>query len=112
MCYTGGGVSITQNQKDSIEIPSKSPLIVNRLLLELGSARQFTFYWFKVGNSFTHNYWMQQLLIAVKTLTGKPHSSALIRVSCDVLGGDAEKAIQLSKEFTGLIYPYFESYLP
>src|SRR3990172_441003 len=82
VCYIGGGISVIN--KESVTIPGPQPdsdIAANKLLLEKGTSSYIAYYWFKVGDSFTPNYWKQQTLIAVKTLLGKPSSSALIRVS-------------------------------
>jgi EpsI family protein len=112
ICYTGGGVVISDSVHDSIPIDSENTVIdVNRLSLEAGQDKQFSFYWFKVGDSFTPNYWKQQLLIAFKTLTGQSVGSALVRVSTSI-AGDETAATARVKEFTNLMLPSLKQYLP
>ncbi len=113
VCYTGGGVTILENVKDKIPVSAgKNIISANRLLLELRGTKQFSYYWFKVGDSFTANYWNQQALIAVKTLFGQPHSSALIRISSDISKNDEKGAIDRIKYFTNLILNDLNRYLP
>ena len=113
VCYMGSGVTIVDNSHDAIQIDSENLKIhANRLLLELKGAKQFTFYWFKVGDTFTSNYWKQQMLIAVKTILGQPHSSALIRISTDVQGNNESQAISQVKNFTRLMINDVLKYLP
>ena len=85
---------------------------VNRLSLAKGNAKEIAFYWFKVGDTFTPNYWKQQALIALKTLFGKPASSALIRLSADVFKNDEASAAKRIKEFANLAIPEMFKYLP
>ena len=113
ICYTGGGVTILDQSLDSVTVPSLNLLLeINKLLLEKGATKQIAFYWFKVGNAFTTSYWKQQLLIAIKTLLGRPASSALIRVSVTVADSNEAKAVQEAREFTDLIIPDILRYLP
>ncbi len=112
ICYLGGGVTILDSKHDSFVWDEKAAAIkVNRLLLEMGDAKQFSFYWFKVGDSFTSNYWKQQGLIALKTLLGKPASSALVRISATVKTTE-EGTIADIKEFSKTITPLILTYLP
>ena len=122
VCYTGGGVSVLGHTKfvvpqaDQMGVNKESsknfPLITNRLLLEQGFAKEISFYWFKVGDRFTPNYWQQQFLIALKSLLGQPSSSAMIRVSAHVLKSDTAKAEQEAVDFMQLISPMLFAYLP
>jgi len=85
---------------------------VRRLKIEKGRIMQIFAYWFKVGDSFTSNYWKQQGLIAFKSLLGQPASSALIRISSTVKDNNDADATQLIKKFGKLIVPHLKLYLP
>ena|SRR3989338_3550425 len=108
ICYTGGGITILDNSRYALA-PSFQ---VNRLFMEQKGVKQIAFYWFKVGNSFTANYWNQQALIAKKTLLGQPASSAMIRLSASVKDGDIAKTEKDMAEFFNVIRPELNKYLP
>jgi EpsI family protein len=113
ICYLGGGVSITENIHDPIPVEYKSLTIsTNRLKLLRKNLKHVAFYWFKVGNRFTSNYWEQQVLIALNSVTGSSQGSALIRISADVVDDDQDKAIRNVKSFVNLITPSLFKYLP
>lgn len=113
ICYTGSGVSVLNRSLDRIPIASQNILLeANRLVLAKGATKQIAYYWFKVGNSFTASYWKQQMLIALKTIFGKPASSALIRVSVTVINDEEEKAVEETRDFIRLSMPYIVQYLP
>lgn len=112
ICYTGSGFAIVNSQKDTLKGRDGQVLTVNRLLLELGAAEQIAYYWFKVGQSFTDGYWLQQGKIAFNTLLGRPASSALLRVSADVIGGDYSTAEKTVQEFSADMIPHLLTYLP
>jgi len=113
ICYTGGGASILKNSHDTIEGTTLDDTIqANKLFLEQGNLQQVVFYWFKVGDVFTSNYWKQQLMIAINPLLGQSSSSALIRLSTVVQNGDLQQAEENIKEFGNLIIPELNKYLP
>ncbi len=113
VCYVGGGVSILERSQDIIPVVSRNLVVdVNRLLLTKANEEQVAFYWFKVGGAFTASYWKQQVLIVLKTLFGKPASSALIRISMDTTANNQINAAKELKEFANLIIPDIFTYLP
>jgi EpsI family protein len=123
VCYTGSGMSVLshstftvpgmENQKfDEPKMAKNLPLRINRLMLERGQSKEVSFYWFKVGDKFTPSYWGQQFLIAIKTLSGKKSSSAMIRVSAAVLQEDVKKAESDTVEFIQMISPKLFTFLP
>ncbi len=113
ICYTGGGAAILDSVHDEFRAEFQDTEIkVNRLTVEKGRVKQIFAYWFKVGGSYTSNYWQQQGLIALNSLLGKPASSALIRISATV-GDDGESDVtRRIKEFGRLIVPHLQKHLP
>jgi len=113
VCYLGSGAAVTSSVHDSI-VSARDALEIktNKLTVEKGKFRQILFYWFKVGDSFTSNYWKQQGLIALKSFLGQPASSALIRISATVKASDTVEATDQIKEFGRLIIPHLSTYLP
>ena len=112
ICYAGSGVSILSNEPIYVKLNSGKSIKVNRLFVEQRNIQQMMYYWFKVGDSYTSNYWKQQLLIVWKTLLGKSASSALIRISVPIDAAGPVKAEATSNEFLQTIFPYFKEYLP
>jgi EpsI family protein len=113
ICYTGSGLTIMEDVHDTIPVQYKNLTIqANRLRMTKGNLTQIAYYWFKVGDQFTSNYWKQQILIAFDTLLGKHPSSALVRVSADVVNNDINKTAANIKNFTNLITPDLFLYLP
>lgn len=113
ICYAGSGVTILSNEPTYMPIDSQGRIIkVNRLFVEQGGTQQVMYYWFKVGDTYTANYWKQQLLIVWKTLLGQPASSALLRISVTLDSEGPSGAIETLNEFSPLISPFFLQYLP
>lgn len=113
ICYLGSGVSIIENVHDPIQVDYNNLTIpTNRLKLLRKNFEHIAFYWFKVGDKLTSNYWEQQLLIAFNALFTQKKGSALIRISSDVNSADQDKAIRNIKSFTNLITPSLFKHLP
>jgi EpsI family protein len=113
ICYTGSGLSIVEDIHDTIPVQYKNMIIqANRLRLTKGGYSQYSYYWFKVGDQFTSNYWKQQVLIALDTLLGKHPSSALVRISADIKENNLNNTINDIKRFTDLVTPDIFTYLP
>ena len=113
ICYSGAGATILNSVHDSLTSESGDFKIdMNRLTIEKGDVRQIFVYWFKVGDIYTSNYWKQQALIALRSVLGRPASSALIRISSTVYHGDDNQSIKLIKDFGQAILPYLPQYLP
>lgn len=113
ICYTGSGATILSSvtQMIPLQVPAMT-IRANKLTVEQRNNQQFMYYWFKVGDTFTSNYWQQQMLIALKTVTGKPASSALIRLSSDINPDYPQKNAALIEDFTRAITPLLFKYLP
>jgi EpsI family protein len=113
ICYTGGGATIITKYPYTITYDNKKDLTVNRVIIDEVNYQQIMYYWFKIGNSYTPSYGRQQLLIGIKTLMGKPSSSALIRMTTVLKDDNDEKnATQLINSFAQDILPIIPQYLP
>jgi len=112
ICYTGGGITVLDNQEANIKVNDDVMIPARKLSLEQGRFEHVAYYWFKVGDSFTSNYWEQQIKIALNTFLGKNSSSALIRLSVVVENGNMAEAEENIQEFAKLILPGLKEYLP
>jgi len=112
ICYTGGGVTVLDNKASEIKMENNTIIPVRKLMLEQGRYRQVAYYWFKVGDNFTSNYWEQQIRIALNAFRGKNAGSALIRLSAVVENGSETEAEKNIQAFARLILPHLKEYLP
>ena len=113
VCYSGSGAMVVSTEFTKVPLNNADILEGNKVIMDRGKYQQVLYYWFKVGDSFTASYWKQQVLIAVKTITGQPSSSALIRLSAVIKEGETEKEVlEMYKKFIPLITPHIQKYLP
>jgi EpsI family protein len=111
ICYTGSGATILNKTKVDLG-ENNGHLGAERLTAQLGHATLMIYYWFKWGNSFTPDYWKQQSMIALKSLMGQSVSSAMIRLSVECDGKDIARADRVARNFSRLILPVINQYLP
>lgn len=112
ICYTGNGATILRNEQAVLPVSESGVVTANRLVMDLDDREYLSYYWFKVGDSYTPNYWKQQILIALKTLSAKPASSALIRMSIVSASDNHQKTEEEVKNFTRVMFPLLATYLP
>lgn len=113
ICYTGSGAAILAETQINFGLGQENGYFrVDRFASEQGGRKLLTYYWFKVGNTFTPNYWKQQMLIALKTLLGRPAGSAMIRLSVESDEPETVKSDRIVQNFIRLILPAVKQYLP
>ena len=117
VCYTGGGTTVVSKKSDAFSMPlefqdNQETVPMTSMIMDSINMQQVVMYTFKVGSNFTASYWHQQLLIAIKTLLGRPSGSALVRVSAVIVDGDAAAVEESLKGFTKTITPFLYKYLP
>jgi len=109
ICYSGGGATILSNvHRDipGVNVPA------NKVTVEMAKFQQLMYYFFKVGDTFTSNYWKQQFLVAMNSLLGRDDGQALVRLSANIKPGAADQTAQNIEEFVSTILPYLNQYLP
>ena len=113
ICYTGGGATILNETRINFDLGQGNGYLgADRFASEQEGRKLMTYYWFKVGNNFTPSYWEQQILIALKTLFGRPAGSAMIRLSVESDESETVKADRIAQNFIRLILSAVKQYLP
>ncbi len=85
-----------------------------KLILDKANSRELIVYWYKVGQSNTNSYLIQQLRMSIDKMLGKKTAIALIRVLAEIDDKDEEGAAALRKikDFCLSIEPLLEKYVP
>ncbi len=112
ICYSGGGATITKKYPHTVSTQTPAPLVVNKVVIDEQRYQQIMYYWFKIGDAYTPSYWRQQILIALKTLSRRPSSSAMVRVTSIVQNDDPQSTMELMDAFVTTIMPLIPQYLP
>jgi EpsI family protein len=112
ICYSGGGSTLVDKARVSIEVEGrKSPLVFNKLVMEQKAVDHMIYYLFKAGSSFTPSYWGQQFLSGVYNIFGNRSNSAMVRVSVAGERGHREQSEKDIQEFIRIIYPHLAATL-
>ena len=82
ICYAGEGLELLNKSIESIDAKDCLFIKTNKLVLKDDAGYQVAWYWFAVGNYFTHNYYLQQIRLVINELFKiGSKQGALIRVS-------------------------------
>ncbi len=112
LCYSGEGNLVIDKSIVTLPTGQNKNIKAVRLFMEQGKLQHIAYYWFKIGDSFTTNYWKQQALIALKTILGQSSSSALIRISTIIHDNKVKKAEEDVRNFSKQLIPLLKKYLP
>lgn len=109
ICYLGGGVKLMEKTVETFNINDSFSLRMNRLVMQDKSGLEVAWYWFAVGDDFTHNYYLQQCRFILNELLRRDENiGALIRVSTHVAGGELSQADGRVKDFIGEVVKIFK----
>ncbi len=112
VCFEGGGITIIDKEKFTLELADGRKINANRLKVEKAGLSNIVYYLYKAGSYYTDNYLKQQIHIALARLRFKNLSGAMIRLSAEVKAEDGERAEQNLREFFKVISAYFPTIIP
>jgi len=112
ICYTGGGATIVNNARVHLITKQGRAIPANQFIIEMEHAQQAMYYFFKVGNTYTSNYWYQQILVSIKSFLGQHQGSAMIRITLPYNSQKPEKSFNIVSRFTSEILPLLSQYFP
>jgi exosortase D (VPLPA-CTERM-specific) len=114
-CIPGGGWKIekvTQVYVPGIVV-NGSPLLVNRLNIKKGDARQLVYYWFQQRGRVIASEWFVKWFLFYDGLTKHRTDGALVRLTTSVgLGEEWDDGDKRLVEFVGEVVPLLNKYIP
>jgi len=113
-CLRGGGWVFSQNGKAAVPLDGgKEGMVVNRALIQKGTYRQISYFWFPMRGRILTNAFEMKWYNFWDALTRQRTDGALVRIIAPVGQDenpvDAEKRLQ---EFVRAIAPILSQYLP
>ncbi|MFH1678450.1 MAG: exosortase C-terminal domain/associated protein EpsI [Candidatus Omnitrophota bacterium] len=82
ICYLGGGLELLGKTVEAINVNGSLSIKANKLVMKDKTGVDTAWYWFRAGNEFTHNFYLQQSLFILNELLRRmPNDGDLIRVS-------------------------------
>jgi EpsI family protein len=112
-CIPGGGWQIETSRTETVQIPSREPIKLTRLLIRQGDTAELVYYWLdERGRDLTENYSSKWYLFWDSIFMHRT-DGALIRVITPLAKGEAENAAeQRLNRFLAAVLPQIKSYIP
>jgi EpsI family protein len=110
VCLEGGGASMIS--KADVVLPrseDRKAVPCRELILQKNGGSEYYLYTYLCGNSFTSNWYWQQVSILGGMLIGDKSSGALIRLSVPIVDNDLTAARKQSAEFMQAVIPQVEA---
>jgi EpsI family protein len=101
VCLRGQGWEI----REQYTAPVGVSFMAKRLVLVKGKSNEAVMYWFKVGDRFTDNFFVNSMHWALGQITFRPAKSGMIRVSTFIGPGGEESAFADLENFSELLGP-------
>jgi exosortase D (VPLPA-CTERM-specific) len=122
-CIPGGGWEITSLTRRAVDIAHEPPvddalpgaavLPVNSAVIQKGRDRQLVYYWFQQRGRVVTNEFLVKWYIFRDSILLHRTDGALVRLVTPVpAGGDMAEAHRRLREFTRLVYPELERFVP
>ena len=113
VCIPGGGWSITDLNRVSIELDSGKMIPVNRAVIQNDKEKQMVYYWFKQrGRDIASEYWMKWYLLTDSLFRSRTDGS-LVRITTPI--GQKENELIADERLQGflsMVYPLMTDYVP
>jgi exosortase D (VPLPA-CTERM-specific) len=113
-CLPASGWVFTKAGLISLPVPEhENGLAVNRVIFEKVDEKQVAYYWFPLRGRILHNLWQLKFFNFWDALTMQRTDGALVRIITPLSKNeDAEIADKRLQQFTSLIFPVLEDFLP
>ncbi|GJQ57890.1 MAG: hypothetical protein SCALA701_06910 [Candidatus Scalindua sp.] len=113
VCYKGSGWSL--EDKGSLllatEAGHKPTFQVMKLIIEKGGQKNLVLYWYKCNDTYTGNYYMQQIHIVKNGIINRQSTSGMIRLSTPINDNEDVSMAKIENFFMDLL-PLITEYIP
>lgn len=113
-CMPGAGWNFVKTRKAAINIgnPNHKTIVVNNILLQKGSKKEIMFYWFQGRGRFLTSEYAQKIYLVLDSITKRRTDEAFVRIISPVFKEDEESTLKHLENFTKLLIPLLQEYLP
>lgn len=101
VCLVGAGWEIMEQRAAPVGVAFEA----KRLVLVNGARREAVLYWFKTGDKLTGNYFLNAYHWAKNQLMFGAPTSAMIKLTAPVQGGNSEMAFSILEDFAASFAP-------
>ncbi|MFC1823071.1 exosortase C-terminal domain/associated protein EpsI [Thermodesulfobacteriota bacterium] len=113
-CMPGAGWNIIQTSQEDLSIPDHSPdkIKIIKLVLQRGPQRQLVYYWFQSRGRFIASEYWQKIYLVIDSITKHRTDGSFVRLISPVIDNNDEKTIEILRDFSRILIPILEEYLP
>ena len=113
-CLPGAGWNIVHTSAEQLMITALEPRKIRmiKLILEKGGQKQVVLYWFQSRGRFIASEYMQKVYLVIDSITRQRTDGSFVRLIAPAADGDEENATESIKDFTRLLVPILQEYIP
>lgn len=118
-CMPGAGWNFTKTEKISINIKAhqqqnirQQNITVNNILLQNGPEKLVMFYWYQGRGRFMTSEYAQKIYLVTDSITRHRTDESFVRLLAPVTNGNEEETVRHLRDFTTLILPLLQEYIP
>lgn len=113
-CMPGAGWEIVHTSAEELLIAASEPTKIRmiKLILEKSGQKQVVLYWFQSRGRFIASEYMQKVYLVIDSITRQRTDGSFVRVIAPAVAGEEGKATDSLMEFTRLLVPILQEYLP
>ena len=113
-CMPGGGWNIVRTSLEDLTIQGNNPDQIKLIKLDLqkGDQRQIVLYWFQSRGRFISSEYLQKIYLVIDSIARNRTDGSFVRLISPVSNGYEEKTLEELKDFTKLLIPVLQEYLP
>lgn len=113
-CLPGSGWNIVRTTQEELRLNNikTDKIKMIKLILRKGTQKQVVFYWFQSRGRYIASEYMQKLYLVFDSVTRHRTDGAFVRLISPVIDGDEEKTSEHLRDFTQLLLPELDDYIP
>lgn len=103
-CLPAAGWRPTEDMKVSVDIPGRSPIVVNKYVIARGDEQSVVIYWYQSHNRVVAGEFAARFWLVADAIRYRRSDTALVRVIVPILG-NREAAENAAINFARAVYP-------
>ena len=112
-CMPGGGWNIVESKVVPLNIKGNSspPINIIKLVLQNGSKRQISYYWYQSRGRIISSEYLQKVYLVWDAITRNRTDGSFVRLIAPV-NKDENETIAVLEEFTRNLFPILKDFIP
>lgn len=113
-CLPGAGWKIVKTSLEEINVAETNPqkIKVIKLIIQKRSQRQVVLYWFQSRGRFIASEYLQKIYLVIDSIVRHRTDGSFVRLISPIVDDNEKKTETSLKDFTRLLIPILQEYLP